>query len=80
MTDYRFCRRLIEEIQKNIAKTRECLDLDDWEKLGGIYIPYPEKSYTRIKKLLSEINSMCTENIHIELTDDKCREIYVKLK
>lgn len=80
MTDYRFCRRLIEEIQKNIIKTQQSLDLKDWERLGGIYIPYPAKAYTRITNLLNQINSMCTENIHIELTDDKCREIYVKLK
>lgn len=79
MTDNRFCRKIISEIQKNIAKTRESMDLEDFEKLGGIYIPYPEKSYTRIKKLLSEINSMFTENIHIELTDNS-REIYVKIK
>lgn len=79
MTDSRFCRKLIEEIQKNIIKTQQSLDLKDWERLGEIYIPYPAKAYTRITNLLNQINSMCTE-YQIQLTNDIAREIYVKFK
>lgn len=79
MTDYRFCRRLIEEIQKNIIKTQQSLDLKDCERLGGIYIPFPKKSYSRIEKLLKELNAM-TEKFQIETTDDIKREIYVRIK
>lgn len=79
MTDSRFCRKIIAEIQKNITKTQESMDLDNWEKLGGIYIPYPKKGYARITRLIKELNLMCPETIYIEL-NDKTREIYVKFK
>lgn len=79
MTDSRFCRKIIAEIQKNIIKTQESMDLDNWKKLSGIYIPYPEKSYSRIKKSLKDLNAM-TETFQIELTNDKNREIYIKIK
>lgn len=79
MTDSRFCRKIIAEIQKNIVKTQQSLDLNNLERFGGIYIPYSAKTYARITRLIKELNLMCPETIYIEL-NDKTREIYVKFK
>ena len=37
MTDSRFCRNISKEITNHLNKTKECMDLKDWEQIKGIY-------------------------------------------
>ncbi len=79
MTDSRFCRNISKEITNHLNKTKECMDLKDWEQIKGIYISFPMKTYHRIKKFQNEIKEMIEFDVYFEFYDEEF-EMYIKLK
>ena len=55
MTDERFIRKIIEEVEYNFKKSEEQRD----KELTSLIIPYSKREYDRIKRLLKEINEKC---------------------
>ena len=55
MTDERFIRKIIEEVEYNFKKSEEQRD----KELTSLIIPYSKREYERIKRLLKEINEKC---------------------
>ena len=73
MTDERFVRKIIEEVERDFRKSEEQRE----KELTSLIIPYSKREYERIKRLLKTINEKCKNFTLQQLSKN---EIKVKKK
>ena len=73
MTDERFVRKIIEEVERDFRKSEEQRE----KELTSLIIPYSKREYERIKRLLKIINEKC-KNFTLQLLSKNEIKVYKK--